>query len=341
MSTINCTQCKDKIWDYLEGTLTETEQQEIKKHLAECDDCAAEEKEISAIMDGLHGLPLEDVPEDYHAELMDKLEKEMKVVPFKKKTTSKWKPYSLVAAAVLVVAAVGGIGGIQEFQGQVLTAEREPAIEQRQTVDTKADLKTTQKQTAEPKNELKMKPKQAIKSQQPTKLQEEKVIQQKERESVSSPKKEQISQQQTQSVKKVSVPESSNQNISTQPKVLKQQQQERPSMQTVSEAQTVSTNTVEKPMPMNLRMGRDEQSTQSVVLTVPDMKVALDQLHQAGEVLGIWEENAGADFIVFSMKAEQTETFYQKLKEFGEVALPQKAVAGEEPVFVKVSVKVK
>lgn len=320
MRTMDCAQCKDKIWDYIEGTLTETEQKEMKKHLEECENCAAEAREISVIMEGLHGLPLEDVPEDYHTELMAKLEQE--VVPFKKKTANRWKPYYLIAAAVLVVAAVGGVGGIQNFQGNILTVEKQSVTQQKQVEESKTELTREREPIVKEKKES--------------------ATQTKTAQSLSTPQKDIVPQQQRQPVKEKSSPQmATSHNTLGQPKVIQQQKQVDSPIQAGTEPQPVTTNTMDTPMPMHLRMESDEQIVQTVVLTVQDTKVALEQLHQTGEALAIWEENAGADFIVFSMQAEQTEAFYQKLKELGEVELPKKTVVSEEPVFIKVAVKSK
>ena len=313
MSTINCTQCKDKIWDYLEGTLSETEQWEMEKHLAECEDCKKEAREISAIMEGLHGLPLEELPKDYHKELMAKLEQEAKVVPFQKKTTHRWKPYSLIAAAVLVVAAVGGIGGIQNDKGAVLTAEKQPAAQREFTEPIEE-----QKQT-EAKNVMLQEQKQEL-------MPEPKV-----KEGVTNTQKDIVSTQQQQEP----IPSSAEQVQTIAP-----QKEAGISLYAAPEQESVTVNGEDTPMPMRSHIQNTEQMS-TVILTAADTKTALEQLHQMGKALGTWEENIGEDFIIFSMEADQTEVFYEKLWEIGEFNLPQKTNTFCERVLLKVVVKTK
>ena len=61
-------------------------------------------------------LPDEELPEDYHTELMQKLQAERKVVPFPAKKKHGWKQMSMIAAAVLVVVVAGGTRGMLEMR---------------------------------------------------------------------------------------------------------------------------------------------------------------------------------------------------------------------------------
>ena len=61
-------------------------------------------------------LPDEELPEDYHTELMQKLQAERKVVPFPAKKKHGWKQISMIAAAVLVVVVAGGTRGMLEMR---------------------------------------------------------------------------------------------------------------------------------------------------------------------------------------------------------------------------------
>ena len=61
-------------------------------------------------------LPDEELPEDYHTELMQKLQAERKVVPFPAKKKHGWKQMSMIAAAVLVVVVAGSTRGMLEMR---------------------------------------------------------------------------------------------------------------------------------------------------------------------------------------------------------------------------------
>ena len=68
------------------------------------------------IKNALASLPDEELPEDYHTELMQKLQAERKVVPFPVKKKHGWKQMSMIAAAVLVVVVAGGTRGMLEMR---------------------------------------------------------------------------------------------------------------------------------------------------------------------------------------------------------------------------------
>ena len=152
---MKCKECRDLLWIYMEWETTPEESAEIKAHLAECPECRKAASEHMAVMETLRSLPEAELPEGYHAELMQKIAAagslaeetdesdetailpnhvstppvEWKVVrkteilqkakaekEQRKKQRHGWKGLSLVAAAVLVVAAVGGINGAMNMR---------------------------------------------------------------------------------------------------------------------------------------------------------------------------------------------------------------------------------
>ena len=120
---MKCEECRELLWAYLKNETSAQENAEIEEHLRHCTECREEEKELAELIGSLTTLPEEELPEGFHAELMDKIKAEdKKVIPFpvqKKKQAGKWKQLSLAAAAVLVVVAVGGMNGLLEMrQGQ-------------------------------------------------------------------------------------------------------------------------------------------------------------------------------------------------------------------------------
>lgn len=152
---MKCEECRELLWIYMEWETTPEESAEIKAHLAECPECRKAASQHMAVMETLRSLPEAELPEGYHAELMQKIAAagslaeetdesdetailpnhvstppvEWKVVrkteilqkakvekEQRKKQRHGWKGLSLVAAAVLVVAAVGGINGAMNMR---------------------------------------------------------------------------------------------------------------------------------------------------------------------------------------------------------------------------------
>ena len=116
---MNCEAVKELLWAYLEKETTAEEAEEIEKHLAVCAECRAELEAQKVIMETLASLPDEELPEGYHKELMQKLRAEAapNVVPFpQKKKQPMWKQMSMIAAAVLVVVAAGGMNGMLDMR---------------------------------------------------------------------------------------------------------------------------------------------------------------------------------------------------------------------------------
>ena len=105
---MNCDKVKELLWAYLENKTTAEETAEIETHLEGCAACREELAQQKEIKNALASLPDEELPKDYHTELMQKLQAERKVVPFPAKKKHGWKQMSMIAAAVLVVVVAGG-----------------------------------------------------------------------------------------------------------------------------------------------------------------------------------------------------------------------------------------
>lgn len=113
---MNCDKVKELLWAYLENKTTAEETAEIETHLEGCAACRGELAQQKEIKNALASLPDEELPEDYHTELMQKLQAERKVVPFPAKKKHGWKQISMIAAAVLVVVVAGGTRGMLEMR---------------------------------------------------------------------------------------------------------------------------------------------------------------------------------------------------------------------------------
>ena len=115
---MSCEEIKHLLWDYLEKETTAKEAETIEKHLKICEDCRHEMELQREVIHSLHKLSEEDLPLGYHDELMAKLrtEADMKVVPFSKRKSAQrkgiFKQWGMIAAAVFVLAAVGGVNGL-------------------------------------------------------------------------------------------------------------------------------------------------------------------------------------------------------------------------------------
>ena len=117
---MNCEAVRELLWAYLEQETTAEEAVRIEEHLKNCADCREEMELQKELMETLAGLPEEELPEGYHGELMQKLQAEAasNVVPFpaRKKKQPVWKQWGMIAAAVLVVVAAGGMNGMLEMR---------------------------------------------------------------------------------------------------------------------------------------------------------------------------------------------------------------------------------
>ena len=113
---MNCDKVKELLWAYLENKTTAEETAKIETHLEGCAACREELAQQKEIKNALASLPDEELPKDYHTELMQKLQAERKVVPFPAKKKHGWKQMSMIAAAVLVVVVAGGTRGMLEMR---------------------------------------------------------------------------------------------------------------------------------------------------------------------------------------------------------------------------------
>ncbi len=126
---MNCEAVRALLWAYLEKETTAEETVKIEEHLKACADCREELELQKKMMETLAGLPEVELPEGYHTELMQKLQAEAasNVVPFpvRKKKQPVWKQWGMIAAAVLVVVAAGGMNGMLEMRKEQQTVVQE------------------------------------------------------------------------------------------------------------------------------------------------------------------------------------------------------------------------
>lgn len=136
---MNCEAVREMLWAYLERETTAEEAVKIEEHLNHCAACREELELQKEMMETLAGLPDAELPEGYHTELMQKLQAEAapNVVPFpqkaaqKKKKQPMWKQWGMIAAAVLVVVAAGGMDGMLEMR-----KSQNAAVQEMKAADT-------------------------------------------------------------------------------------------------------------------------------------------------------------------------------------------------------------
>lgn len=161
-----CQECQALLWEYIEGTLTKEQNQQIQTHLHTCNICQQEEKILRQMYETLHTMPEKELPEGYHARLMQKINAEAakddtNIRPFPRKQQRSWKNIGLVAAAVVMVAALGGVQGLQALrapqQDMIAEMTQQPKMIKNQVVsESDASIEpmqqfetTPQAQTAE------------------------------------------------------------------------------------------------------------------------------------------------------------------------------------------------
>ena len=139
---MNCEAVKELLWAYLEKETTAEEAEKIEEHLKHCADCREELELQKEMQETLAGLPEAELPEGYHAELMQKLRAEAapNVIPFPQKTAVKkkkqpmYKQWGMIAAAVLVVVAAGGMNGMLDMR-----ESQNAAVAEMKAADTVAE----------------------------------------------------------------------------------------------------------------------------------------------------------------------------------------------------------
>ena len=140
---MNCDAVRELLGAYLEKETTVEETVKIEEHLKECAECREELKFQQEMLEMLKGLPDAELPEGYHAELMQKLQAEAapNVVPFpvKKKKQPVYKQWGMIAAAVLVVVAAGGMNGMLEMR-----ESQNAVVQQMQATDTSGSAETAE-----------------------------------------------------------------------------------------------------------------------------------------------------------------------------------------------------
>lgn len=274
---MNCEAVREMLWAYLEKETTAEETVKIEEHLKNCGDCREELKLQQEMMEMLSGLPEEELPEGFHAELMQKLSAEAKpnIVPFpqKKKKQPMFKQWSMIAAAVLVVVAAGGMNGMLEMR-----KTQNAAV---------SDLKTTEAaDSVDAATEEEMLSVAEDMAEMPLGTQAEK----------------------TDAPKMKAAPAAGAENTPVAAEGLEEQ---------ASIPEAVSFDALTDDAGFTMMRSVNLETTDEAVLTVADLTAAMDALQEAIADAGGFEESAEAEVILASIPAENFESFVKTVTDIG------------------------
>lgn len=311
---MNCDAIKELLWAYLEKETTAEETAEIETHLAHCAACREEWKLQKELKNALASLPDEELPEGYHTELMQKLQAEKKAFPAKKKYG--WKQLSMIAAAVLVVVAAGGMKGMLEMrQNQNETVQRMMLEEADGTANTdlaaNADLA-------------------AAEAEQDTENVAENSAKPEAKKNVATPKQD--------TRKSVSVGAGAEGTAKEKASVSQEEQNALPKMAVYAEEAERAMD--EAIMFSNARSADDNAvaSIDSVTLAVAEKAAALQAICESIEKCGGYEESVTDDAVQAVIPAEKYQAFLQELGKLGELQKLSQAEADGAPRTIHISV---
>ena len=114
---MECEKYRELISLYIDGELNESEEKELLEHIKNCPLCEKELKELTAISEMLKSAEEEELPENFHNEVMAKI-RTRQAKPAKKKRS--WAKYTGIAAsicALLIVGSVVAVTGVMNFGG--------------------------------------------------------------------------------------------------------------------------------------------------------------------------------------------------------------------------------
>ncbi len=339
---MKCSQYQEKFWDYYDGTLSAKEVAELEKHLENCPECAAEAKLVKQMLESLHTLPEAALPEGYHEELMGKIAQENlakvsntsinqtekqetgKVVPFPQKRRKNWKNFGLVAAAVVLVAAAGGIQGIQQ-----LRAPQEAIIQEARNTPEVSGYETEETMTADNSVADETLPDTAVNETTGAVSAEPKQTTTQPKISTTTPKTTTTTEttQPADSGQKAPV-QNMQEEAAVSESTANQPQADQPlvgaySMNTVSD-DAAGAGEAESSQPVVVRAS-DMQMPEQVSLEVKDVQEAMDGIRTIITEMELTEKEATESSITVTMKENQKQTFLDELSQIG--TLPETEVS--------------
>lgn len=338
-----CQECQALLWEYIEGTLTKEQNQQIQTHLHTCSICQQEEKMLRQMYEALHTMPEKELPEGYHARLMQKINAEAakddtNIRPFPRKQQRSWKNIGLVAAAVVMVAALGGVQGLQVLrapqQDMIAEMTQQPKMIENQTV---SDANESIESMQQPETTLQIQTEQQTTVQQNaitehTESQEPRMVTQtvadQKMESQKAVKKEAIRQAPKQNTAPITQPQKTVQEQNVQSSAGGQSQKNVQSLQSNENGveaggsgTAYTMNTKEKMVDeraLDTTSSRAAKaSTQEWAVEVKNISDAMEQMRTAIQEQQWTEIEATENSIIIEVQENQISTLYDVVQEIG------------------------
>lgn len=340
---MNCETVKELLWGYCEGELSEQEAADVKAHLESCAECRRELELCREMQEMLHALSEEELPEGYHAELMQKLEKEAKaaevdqtewaVIPFRErvearkkkqkeaqksrlKKQQKFRQWGMVAAAAVLVAATGPIQNMWEQQKQHRHDVIYESPNQEETAETEQMMDTAVMPIAEEATRSSITAEPVAEPIQPVQQKQEK------REALTGGKTEIMPMQRA-----------TENNIEASPMTSADMQ----------EIPQTAAYTPEEAAPMMAREmpteeAANEDALEMVSLRAMDQEAAKAAIRQQLMTLNGWEETAEAGLTVV-LPVENMPAFYDALREWGELSWVQTNGTAADAQYCRIEIQ--
>lgn len=338
---MKCEYCREQLWELFCGELPEADAQQLRAHLAECSECAKEAKLVQNLSQTLQDIPQEELPSGFHDELMLKLSREKenrledtkevspsemegKVMPFPKKKKLGRRNFGLVAAAVVLVAVLGGSQGILQMRSAQDAVVQE-MTQQKDANQAENESQTVQVDTAE------VVP-------QETFAEEKTTVQPQTRSSSGAASTEKKAAED--SVQ--SIESSGNASVQSETRTMN------------SEPVTQTTNTVTEGtrsneeeldiMPMTVSQPTDGQLSlrsavpmrEDVTLTVANVPAAMTQVEAIAQEMSLTEVEKTETSLTYAMMENQKSVFLEELKEVGSHESEVIATDSQNEILVKV-----
>jgi hypothetical protein len=341
---MSCNQCKGLLWQYLAGELTKEDADFVAEHLKICTSCQEEAVQLQKIMDSLKNLPDEELPQGYHEELMEKLEAEKETIPFvvSRKPRYRWKQFSLIAAAVVLVAAIGGVQGILSLRGnqgeimQDLTVDKDDGVgddvmmgysgmvQESDTDVVDAELQKIESGSSDQKEIVNQE--KSIRSETANK------IEPKAKENAEEILPEEVSSGVLRNTEEV-LAEGTNQDVETQ------------TLMDNGQEESISQFAEGAPRSIMMLQNDEEEEAwvqQQVILSVENKEGVIDSISNLATSLGGYEvERSLEDTISVFVPSDKTEDFMDGLKDIGETRFLQDISQKTDEVQFEVTLEIK
>lgn len=110
---MKCENREEKISLYIDRQLDWKEEKEFLKHIKECSECKQALQQAQQLRQMLLEMPMEEVPEGLHKNIMEAINKEMatktKISPLRNKKNTAWQKYAAIAASFLILAGASKV----------------------------------------------------------------------------------------------------------------------------------------------------------------------------------------------------------------------------------------